>query len=259
MAEAKNPPTGVHGGDAAAKAGKPIVANETIELFHRLLNLIETGWAEQLRRKYIDMLGIRHLSDLEQDKMLISNRAYTKAVEELNLRVEKEKKNVRELFDKASGHRTGKVTESPPLQRRRERLERLRRAQREQTAKIQADYERKKKLYDEKFEKVEADAYNKGLARIEEDKKRFEELSTEFETKLKQEQDAIKQAEETLAKIENVRETAEMEAAAARKVEEEIKKRIKGIVNQLKISQVALEKLSDQLAPPPTVEFKEEE
>ena len=257
-------------GRATPSTPAPVVSQESkygkenFELLQKLISLLDNGQKELLRKRYIDMLGIRHLSDTEQDKMLWTNRAYQKATADLDLQVDKQKRMLREIFDRSSspfahGPEAAPapvhVIEAKPdpreeeaLKLRKERLSRLRKAQAMKLRRFIDEYEKKKRLYDSKFEKIESDAYDKGMTRIEEDRKRYEALSAELEDRMKREQEAISAAQQALIDIETTREEAREELENTRKLERDIKQRVKDMLGLLKSALPGLEALAERLA-----------
>ena len=250
----------------AAVPAEQKYGKENYELLQKLVTLLDNGQKELLRKRYIDMLGIRHLSDTEQDKMLWSNRAYQKATADLEMQVDKHKRQIREMFDKVlvqfphgvdhpSGEKPAAAPEpgdsaamSERQKLRRERLARLRIAQAHKAKKIVEEYNHKKKLYDAKFETVENDAYVKGMARAEDDRKRYEQLSQELEVRMKSEQEAIGAAQKALEDIETTRTEAHAELENTRRIEREIKQRVKDMLGLLKSALPSLEELTERLA-----------
>ncbi len=244
-----------------AKYGK-----ENFELLQKLVSLIDNGQKELLRKRYIDMLGIRHLNDAEQDKMLWTNRAYQKATADLDLQIDKHKRMIRDMFDRVVGAAPMPETRpaepapvvmlEPPRDTRRdeanrvrrERLQRLRKAQNRKLQKQFEEYDKKKRLYDAKFETMEQDSYAKGMARAEDDRKRYESLSAELEERMKREQEAITAAQSALVEIETTREEAREELENTRKLEREIKQRVKDMLQLLKSALPGLEALAERLA-----------
>ncbi len=237
---------------------------ENFELIQKLISLLDNGQKELQRKRYIDMLGIRHLSDTEQDKMLWTNRAYQKATADLDLQVDKQKRLLREIFDRSASPfpHSGETSNQPvvviepkrdekhdeALKLRKERLSRLRTAQATKVKRYIDEYEKKKRLYDSRFEKVESDAYDKGMERIEEDRKRYESLSAELEERMKRETEAITAAQEALVDIETTREEAREELENTRKLERDIKQRVKDMLGLLKSALPGLEALAERLA-----------
>lgn len=242
----------------AQDTGAERYGKDNNDLLLRIFAILDEGRRHLLRKRYVDMLGIGHLNDVEQEKMLFDNRAYQRALSDMERQNEVDKRALRGVFDRAVSAPPPKTPEEELQQRvlherltlRRERLSHVREAQSAKFRRLRESYEAKKRLYDQKFETVEQDAYAKGAARIEEDRARYEQLSRELDDRMKKEQEAIDQAQKALEEIEKTREQAEKEMVNARLAEEEIRRRVTRIVGQLRDTLPELEQLVEKLVPP---------
>jgi len=195
-----------------ADAGSQKYGKDEYELMLRVLAWLDYGRREALKQQYAEMLGFGRMSQVEQERKLYDNKAYQKAVGEAQVAADRDKRIMREIFER---HAKARILEDR-MKLRVERMRRVRDAVRRRLEDKSREYETKKKMYDQKFETIESTAYNSGSGRIEEDKVRYETLAKELEEKIRQESDAIAAAQRALETSEKEREALERSMSESR-------------------------------------------
>ncbi len=195
-----------------ADAGAQKYGRDEYELMLRVLSWLDYGRREALKQQYAELLGIGRMSQVEQERKLYDNKAYQKAVAEAKEAADKDKRLMRDVFER---HAKARVLEDR-MKLRVERMKRVREAVRRRLENKSREYETKKKMYDDKFEAIESTAYNSGSGRIEEDKKRYETLAKELDERIRQESETIAAAQKALETSEKEREALERSMSESR-------------------------------------------
>ncbi len=211
------------------EAGMQKYGKEEYELMVRLLGFVENGRKDALRAQYVEILGLARMSGTEQERKLYENKAYQKALAEADLAKDREKRLLRDIFERMSNARA--IIERFKV--RRDRINRMRLAIRARLEEKAKDYETKKRMYDARFEQIESTAYKTGADRIEEDRTRYEAMSLELEEKIRQENSSISLVQKAGEDVERVREQLTQASATTRSVLHQLMETVQVMLSKL--------------------------